>query len=107
MASSAEERDWRAEFEQSYAGPPSAIAEPVWRDVFGDKYPAGLDPYSAVSMSELERIVDEVGVGHGETMVDIGCGRGGPSLWVAMATGAGLIGIVHLSRRTLVVARAH
>jgi len=93
MSSMATERDWKAEFERTYAGRPSAVAERVWRGVFGDEYPAGLDPFSGVSVSELERIAAEVRVGESETIADLGCGRGGPGLWVAMATGADLVGI--------------
>lgn len=93
MTSVVTERDWKADFEHAYAGPPSAVAERVWREVFGDEYPAGLDPFSGVSVSELERIAAEVHVAEGDTIADLGCGRGGPGLWVAMATGADLIGI--------------
>jgi ubiquinone/menaquinone biosynthesis C-methylase UbiE len=93
MTSMATERDWKAEFERTYAGRPSAVAERVWRGVFGDEYPAGVDPFSGVSVSELERIAAEVRVGESDAIVDLGCGRGGPGLWVAMATGADLVGI--------------
>ena len=87
------DRDWKVEFEQTYAGAPSTVAERVWRDVFGDEYPAGVDPYSYISVSELERIAAELRVGEGRTFADLGCGRGGPGLWIAAATGAGVIGI--------------
>jgi SAM-dependent methyltransferase len=89
----ASERDWKGIFEQTYVGAPSAVAERVWRHVFGDEYPRGVDPYSYVSTSELERIAADVRVGADATIVDLGCGRGGPGLWVAAATGARLIGI--------------
>ena len=87
------ERDWKAEFERTYAGSPSAVAERVWRGVFGAEYPAGLDPYSYVSVSELERFATDARVGPSDTIADLGCGRGGPGLSVAMATGANLVGI--------------
>jgi cyclopropane fatty-acyl-phospholipid synthase-like methyltransferase len=87
------ERDWKALFEQTYAGAPSAVAERVWRQVFGAEYPRGVDPHSFISASELERMAADVRVGGGEVLVDLGCGRGGPGLWVAAATGARLIGI--------------
>lgn len=87
------ERDWRAVFEETYSGPPSVVADRVWRRVFGDEYPVGLDPFSFVSRSELERFASETGVGEGDTIADLGCGRGGPGLWVAMATGARLVGV--------------
>ena len=85
--------DWRAVFEQTYAAPPSRVAERVWRTVFGDEYPDGIDPFSYISRTELARFAREVNVGQGDTLVDIGCGRGGAGLWVAAATGARLIGI--------------
>ena len=87
------DRDWKGVFEQTYAGAPSLVAARVWRQVFGDEYPHGVDPYSYISVSELERIAAEVDVGEDETIADIGCGRGGPGLWIAAATGARLIGI--------------
>jgi ubiquinone/menaquinone biosynthesis C-methylase UbiE len=93
MSRMATERDWKAEFERTYAGSPSAVAERVWRGVFGAEYPAGLDPYSYVSVSELERFATDARVGPSDTIADLGCGRGGPGLSVAMATGANLVGI--------------
>jgi cyclopropane fatty-acyl-phospholipid synthase-like methyltransferase len=87
------ERDWRSVFEQTYSGPPSLVAERVWRGMFGDEYPMGVDPFSYISRSELDRFATEVQVGKEDTLADLGCGRGGPGLWVAMATGARLIGV--------------
>jgi len=86
-------QDWRARFEQTYAGAPSPVAERVWRQVFGDEYPQGVDPYSFITLSELERIAAEIHVCDKQTFADLGCGRGGPGLWVAAATSARLIGI--------------
>jgi 2-polyprenyl-3-methyl-5-hydroxy-6-metoxy-1,4-benzoquinol methylase len=87
------DRDRRAEFERSFAGSPSVVAERVWREVFGDEYPEGVDRYSYVSVSELDRFVREVRLKSGDTLVDAGCGRGGPGLFVAAATGARLVGV--------------
>jgi ubiquinone/menaquinone biosynthesis C-methylase UbiE len=89
----ATESDWKTLFEQAYTGDPSRVAERVWVKVFGDEYPRGLDPYSYVSVSELQRIAAEVRVDGAGTIADLGCGRGGVGLWVAAATGAKLIGI--------------
>jgi ubiquinone/menaquinone biosynthesis C-methylase UbiE len=89
----AAQRDWRALFEETYAGDPSAVAERVWRQVYGDDYPVGVDPFSYISKRELERFAEEVRVGPEESLVDLGCGRGGPGLWVTMATGTRLIGV--------------
>ena len=99
------ERNWQAIFEETYQGPPSTVERRIWQDVFGDEYPNGLDPYSFISRTELGRFAAELRVGRGETLVDLGCGRGGPGLWVAGATGAHLIG-VDISENALEAARA-
>jgi SAM-dependent methyltransferase len=104
MAADPNAPDWRAVFEATYSAEASPIQERIWRAAFGDEYPDGLDPYSFISRSELARFAAEVRVGTGETLVDIGCGRGGAGLWVAGATGAGLIGI-DIAESALVAAR--
>jgi len=86
-------RDWLAEFEGTYAGSPSAVQSRVHRDVLGSEHPAGLDPHSFVSLTELERFRQELRVGPGDRLVDVGCGRGGAGLWVAASTGARLVGL--------------
>jgi ubiquinone/menaquinone biosynthesis C-methylase UbiE len=96
--------DWKEQFENVYAGSPSAVYERVWREVFGDEYPEGVDPFSFVSKSELERFAADVRLGPDETLADLGCGRGGAGLWVAMATGASLIG-VDIAENALAAAR--
>jgi ubiquinone/menaquinone biosynthesis C-methylase UbiE len=97
--------DWRQVFEHTYSSAGSPVQERIWREVFGDEYPEGVDPYSFISRSELARFADEVRVGPGQTLVDLGCGRGGAGLWVAAATGAKLIGI-DIAEAALVAARA-
>jgi SAM-dependent methyltransferase len=87
------ERDWQAIFEETYEGPPSGVERRIWQQALGDEYPAGLDPYSFITRSELARFAAELRVGAGETLVDLGCGRGGPGLWIAGTTGAQLIGV--------------
>ena len=104
MTTEPQQADWRAIFETTYSAAASPIEERIWRAAFGDEYPDGLDPYSFVSRSELARFADEVRVGPGRTLVDIGCGRGGAGLWVAAATGADLIGI-DIAEAALVAAR--
>jgi SAM-dependent methyltransferase len=96
--------DWRQVFEETYATDASPVQERIWREVFGDEYPEGVDPYSFVTRSELDRFAREVRVGPGQTLLDIGCGRGGAGLWVAAATGAELIGI-DIAEAALVAAR--
>lgn len=87
------ERDWTASFNQVFAEEPSTIETEIWQEVFGDEYPAEAQPYSYVTRSELREFVAELRVGEHSLLVDVGCGRGGPGLWVAAATGASLLGV--------------
>jgi ubiquinone/menaquinone biosynthesis C-methylase UbiE len=86
-------RDWATIFNEEFDAPVSPVAARIWREVFGDEYPANLDIYSFVSISELNRFVRELRLSPGDVLADVGCGRGGPGLWVATQTGARLIGI--------------
>lgn len=79
-------------FNQALADPPSPVTTAIWREALGDEYPEGADPYSWVSRSELDAISAVVRA-TGQDLVDVGCGRGGPGLWVAKATGARLVGV--------------
>jgi SAM-dependent methyltransferase len=97
--------DWRQVFEETYAAAASPVQERIWREVFGDDYPEGVDPYSFVTRSELDRFARDVRVEPGQTLLDVGCGRGGAGLWVSAATGASLIGI-DIAETALVAARA-
>jgi hypothetical protein len=69
--------DWRALFSQVFSAPASQTEARIFAEVFGDEYPAEVQPYSYVSVSDLRRFVSELGVRPGEVLVDIGCGRGG------------------------------
>jgi SAM-dependent methyltransferase len=98
------DRDWRATFEETYTGSPSAVTDRIWREVFGAEYPDGLDPYSFVTRSELDRFKRDLQLAAGDRLVDLGCGRGGAGLWVAAATQARLTGI-DIAESALVDAR--
>lgn len=41
----------------------------------------------------LEEIAAAVAAGHGQTLLDLGCGRGDIGLWLAAHTGASLVGV--------------
>src|SRR5262245_53791763 len=85
---------WSDRFNQALAAPTKGpVRERVWRAAYGDEYPAEADPFSFTTLTELARIARELRVGPGQTFADVGCGRGGPGLWVARETGADLVGI--------------
>jgi len=86
-------KNWAQIFDDGFASPTSAVTQRVWREVYGAEYPDGVEPYSHVTRSELARFCVEVAIDEKAHLVDVGCGRGGPGLWVAAHTGARLTGI--------------
>lgn len=76
----------------------------IWQQVYGPEYPRWADPFSYTSVTELRRFARELHAVRGQCLVDIGCGRGGPGLWLAAVTGARLIGI-DLDEAALAAAR--
>ncbi len=84
---------WAEVFTSVFEAPASAVQARIWSEVYGDEYPAELDPYSFTTWSELRRVVDELAVSRDDLLIDLGCGRGGPGLWMASASGASLLGV--------------
>jgi len=88
----AADRDWAAVFGDVFA-------EPIRRCMPGSsprssaRTSAEAAPDSFTSRSELARIANEVRLAPGGLLLDVGCGRGGPGLWVAAATGASYLGV--------------
>jgi ubiquinone/menaquinone biosynthesis C-methylase UbiE len=81
-------------FNDVYKGQPqSSTFRNIFREVFGDEYPEEADPCGLSTMTDLRNIVKYIGVGKGQSFVDLGCGRGGAGLWVARETGAHLTGV--------------
>ncbi|KZB83350.1 class I SAM-dependent methyltransferase [Amycolatopsis regifaucium] len=85
--------DWKATFTATFGAPASAVSAEIWAEVYGDDYPAELDTYSFVTRTDLHRIATEARLEPGGRLADIGCGRGGPGLWVAARTYATLTGV--------------
>jgi len=88
-----ETTDWAAVFDRQFSAPPTSVEARVGRAVLGDEYPEELAPYSFVSRSELRRFAEETRLTAGDMLVDVGCGRGGPGLWVAAQSAARYTGI--------------
>jgi SAM-dependent methyltransferase len=87
------DHNWVDVFTREFEQPESAVQARIWADVLGDEYPAELAPYSYTTWSELRRMANALAVGSGDVLVDVGCGRGGPGLWVAAMTGARYVGV--------------
>ena len=71
----------------------SAILERIYRTAYGREYPEEVHPSAFYSRATLLSMAAALRVGPGHTLVDLGCGHGGPGLWVARHVGADLIGI--------------
>jgi ubiquinone/menaquinone biosynthesis C-methylase UbiE len=65
----------------------------IYREVFGAEYLEEVDSTGFLTVSELGRFAQDLHVGPGQTFVDLACGRGGATLWLARHTGAGAVGI--------------
>jgi hypothetical protein len=77
IAGVSEGRDWATVFNQTFARDASAVEERIWHEVMGEEYPAGLDTFSWLSRTELDRITTEVRIQPDDTLADLGCGRVG------------------------------
>jgi ubiquinone/menaquinone biosynthesis C-methylase UbiE len=80
-------------FNVIYASPESPTRLAIFREVYGPDYPEEVAPRSFITMPLLRRLAQSLAVGPGATILDLGCGRAGPSLWVARETGAALVGV--------------
>lgn len=87
------DKNWTEIFNDGFRGPASPGHHRIWSQVYGDEYPAALDTHSYVSVSELGRMAEDSRLSSGDRLADIGCGRGGPGIWLAATRDAELIGI--------------
>jgi len=71
----------------------SQITQRILYEAYGSDYVEEVEPHSFITRPLLQCIAQELRVGPGQVFADLGCGRGGPGLWVARETGACLLGI--------------
>jgi ubiquinone/menaquinone biosynthesis C-methylase UbiE len=64
----------------------------VWQAIDPD-LPPEIEPFSFVSVALLGHVAHALALSPGQTLVDLGCGRGGPGLWLAQSQGVSLIGV--------------
>ncbi|MEU8980799.1 class I SAM-dependent methyltransferase [Streptomyces sp. NPDC048309] len=65
----------------------------IYQEVYQDEYPDEVQPFGFVTLSDLRACARFFGERNVTRLVDIGCGRGGPGLWVARELGASLVGV--------------
>ncbi len=74
--------------------PKSATLSRLWREhAAGLDFPEEFAHISFVTLSQLRRMAHELRLSPGKTLVDLGCGMAGPSLWVAREIRAKLVGV--------------
>ncbi|ONI87434.1 hypothetical protein ALI144C_08530 [Actinosynnema sp. ALI-1.44] len=61
--------------------------------LFGADMPAEIQPFSFVPFDGMEFVSSLLELPAGGTLVDFGCGRGGPGMWLAARAGASVIGV--------------
>lgn len=71
----------------------SDLMRRLYADSMGDQYPAEVDPFSSCSWWLLGQLVSALRLLPDDLLVDLGCGRGGPGLWLARALSARLVGV--------------
>lgn len=67
--------------------------EKIWSEAFGDNYPVGIDHFGYLTNHDLEIMTRWLDSSPGDTMLDIGCGKGGPGLRLAEQLDLQLTGI--------------
>jgi SAM-dependent methyltransferase len=76
-----------------HAAQKSPLLHELWARAMGDEYPPGVEPTSACSWWLLGHAVSALRLRPGAQLVDLGCGRGGPGLWLARALSVRLTGV--------------
>ncbi|WP_433276930.1 class I SAM-dependent methyltransferase [Pseudonocardia xinjiangensis] len=71
----------------------SRLVRELWARALGDQYPAEVDPFSSCCWWLLGQVVAGLRLKPDDTLLDLGCGRGGPGLWLARALSARLVGV--------------
>ena len=84
-----------AGYDAVYASTPnSPTLRRLWHEhAEGPDFPEEFGHISFTTLPELQRVVAELRLRPGDTFADLGCGMGGPGLWVARVTGARLVGM--------------
>lgn len=76
------------------AMPKSPTLRRIWREhAAGTDYPEEFGHISFITLQELRRMTAELRLSPNGSLVDLGCGMGGPALWVASETACRLIGV--------------
>ncbi len=87
-----------------YSQKKSKIIPEIYREIYGNDYPEELDIDSFVTMTDLRNVANYLKIKPGKTILDIGCGKAGPGLWIAREKDINYVG-VDLSEVAIEIAR--
>jgi ubiquinone/menaquinone biosynthesis C-methylase UbiE len=82
-----------ADFDQAFT---AAAASPGIRRVWAlaqPGLPPQIEPTSFLTLDLLRHVAQALDLSPGQTLADLGCGRGGPGLWLAREADASLVGV--------------
>jgi SAM-dependent methyltransferase len=79
-----------AMFAKIAAGP---LVHDLHRRAYGVEHPEDIEVFSSCTRGTLDRALAALSLPLGGTLVDLGCGLGGPGRWLARASGTRLVGI--------------
>ena len=71
----------------------SSLFASLWVDAWGNQYPVAVAPFSSCTNRLLQKLDQGLVLSPSKVLVDLGCGTGGPGLWLAKKKGVKLIGI--------------
>jgi ubiquinone/menaquinone biosynthesis C-methylase UbiE len=81
-----------ADFDQVFSASGSPGIRRV-RELAEPDLPSQIEPFSFVSAGLLRYVLHALRLEPGQTLVDLGCGRGGPGLWLAREARVSLVGV--------------
>lgn len=65
----------------------------LWREAWGTEYPEDVQPFSSCTRTLLAQLSEQASIAHQGSLLDLGCGTGGPGLWLARELRCRLTGI--------------
>ena len=81
-----------ADFDRAFSAAASPGIVRVW-ELAAPDLPPQIEPLSFVSVSLLRHAAQALDLSPGQTLVDLGCGRGGPGMWLAREADVSLVGV--------------
>jgi cyclopropane fatty-acyl-phospholipid synthase-like methyltransferase len=79
----------RSHYDSNYGNFQSTLYEEVRREAFGED----IGQNSWLTASELDGFLTRLSLASGRSLLDVGCGAGGPALRIAALTGCSVVGI--------------